>query len=139
MPRNQKLSVLLRDLAHLLDQEAARNDEFAARLEALLTPALGGRPSKHSGTRAQPHAVEVPDVLSALEEQGEEEFRFWIRAFDLATLKAIVKSNGFDVARASQKWTDPDKFINLIVEQTSARLRRGSGFLPPPSKDGHRN
>jgi hypothetical protein len=35
--------------------------------------------------------------------------------------------------------TRPDKFINLIVGQASARLRRGFGFLPPPSKDGNRN
>lgn len=139
MPHNQKLTGLLRDLAHLLEEEAARNVEFAARLDVLLTPALRSPHSRNSRARGQPHSAGVPDVLSALEEKGEEEFRFWLRPFDVATLKAIIKSNGFDVARSSQKWTDPDKFINLIVGQASARLRRGSGFLPPPTGTNNEN
>lgn len=132
MPRNQDLSGLLRGLAHLLEEEAATNPEFAARLNVLLTQIKRSPQSKNSEGREPPNSVMVPDVLSALEEKGEEEFRFWLRAFELPTLKAIVKSNGFDVARSSQRWTDPDKFISLIVGQASARLRRGSGFLPPP-------
>ncbi|GEM_PF-733782 len=139
MPRNQKLSGFLRALAHLLEEEAARNVEFAARLDVLLTPVLRSPQSRNSRPDGQPHFAGVPDVLSALVEKGEEEFRFWLRSFDLATLKAIIKSNGFDVARSSRKWTDPDKFINLIVEQASARLRRGSGFLPPPTGTNKEN
>jgi hypothetical protein len=139
MPRNQKLSGLLRDLAHLLEEEAARNGEFASRLDALLTPALRPSQSKISRVRGQQQSLVLPDVLSILEEKGEEEFRFWLRAFDLSTLKAIVKSNGFDVTRSSQKWSDPDKFINLITQQASARLRRGSGFLPLPASTDEKN
>lgn len=130
MPRNQKLSGLLKGLAQLLEEEAARNVEFAVQLNLLLNPAQPNPKSKNSRVRGKPSSATTPDVLSTLEKLGEEEFRFWLRSFDIGTLKEIVKSNGFDVARASQKWTDPDKFLNLIVEQTSARLRRGSGFLP---------
>ena len=134
MPRHQKLSTLLRDIAQLVDEEASVNPEFAARLDAFLTATVGGaQQSAKSRARVPLHSVVVPDVLTALESKGEDEFRFWIRSFDLATLKAVVKANGFDVAKTSQKWNDPDKFINLIVEQASARLRRGSGFLPPPA------
>lgn len=130
MPREQKLSSLLKGLGKLLEDEAENNPEFAERLKRLLTPLLPSAESKKKNSSKPSRAVVVPDVLAALENQGEEEFRFWLRSFDLATLKAIVKSNGFDVTRSSQKWTDPDKFINLIVEQASARLRRGSSFLP---------
>ncbi len=134
MPRHQRLSILFRELAQLVDAEAAVNPEFAEKLDALLTPTLGGaKQSTKSRSRADADAAVVPDVLTALEAKGEEEFRFWLRSFDLATLKAIVKFNGFDVARTSQKWADPDKFIDLIAGQATARLRRGSGFLPPPT------
>jgi hypothetical protein len=75
-------------------------------------------------------------VLSELQTRGDEEFRFWLRSLDLPTLRAIVKSNGFDVARVSHRWTDPDKFTALIAEQTAARLKRGSGFLPPRGDGG---
>ncbi len=128
MPHNEKLSGLLRDLFGLVEDEAERNPAFARRLEAVLGHRLAPRPKKE---RRRPIPLkDVPDVLSALQEKGEKEFRFWLRDFDLQTLKAIVKVNGFDVARASQKWTDPDKYVALIAEQAVARLRRGSGFLP---------
>ena len=130
MPRNQKLSGLLKGLAQLLEEEAARNVEFSAQLNLLLNPVQASPKPKNPRARGNQSSATTPDVLSTLEELGEEEFRFWLRTFDIRTLKEIVKSNGFDVARASHKWTDPDKFLNLIVEQTSARLRRGSGFLP---------
>ena len=130
MPREQKLSSLLKGLGKLLEDEAESNPEFAARLERLLAPLRPSSETRKKNGNKSSRAVVVPDVMAALEKQGEVEFRFWLRTFDLATLKAIVKSNGFDVTRASQKWTDPDKFLNLIFEQSTARLRRGSSFLP---------
>jgi hypothetical protein len=129
--RREKLTSLIRELAHLLEDEAAKNPPFAARLDALLGPTLREHATPVPRTR---RSQVVPDVLSVLQEKGEEEFRFWLRSLDLATFKAIIKANGFDVARASQKWTDPDKFINLIAEQAVARLRRGASFLPPSTK-----
>ena len=67
---------------------------------------------------------------AALQEKGEEEFTFWLHSLDLPILKAIVKANGFDPAKTSLRWRESDKFVHLIVDQTRARLRRGSAFLP---------
>ena len=77
----------------------------------------------------------VPDVFAAMQEKGEGEFRFWLRSLDIATLKAIVKKNGFDPAKVSTRWTEPDKFVVLIAEQLVARLKRGSAFLPTKSEN----
>jgi hypothetical protein len=74
-------------------------------------------------------AEPLPNVFAIHQEKGEEEFRFWLRSLNLRVLKAIVKTNGFDPGKASQRWTEPDKFVELIAEQTAARLRRGSAFL----------
>jgi hypothetical protein len=79
--------------------------------------------------------IEIPDVFSALQEKGDEEFKFWLRTLDLLTLKAVVKQNGFDPAKASQRWKETDKFTALVHEQTLARLKRGSAFLPPKGQN----
>lgn len=122
---SKKLTRVLRDLVALIDDEASRNPGFAERLE-IITADLPERGRK-TGTKKS--ATAAPDVSAAFQEKGEEEFRFWLRTLDLLTLKAIVKINGFDPAKVSQRWRDSDKFVSLITEQTSARLRRGSAFV----------
>ncbi len=132
MQPGQKLTRALRALIELVEQEAERNPEFAHRLEAIVADLPSGASNKKAAkSKPADEAPEVPDVLALFQEKGESEFRFCLRDFDLATLKAIVKSNGFDPGKNSQRWTEPDKFIALITEQTAARLRRGSTFLPP--------
>jgi hypothetical protein len=113
----------------LVDEEAARNPTFADRLAAIMNDLPAGTdkaPRKKLAVPTEP----VADVIAAFQEKGADEFRHWLRSLDLTTLKAIVKANGFDAGKASRRWTEPDKFVDLIVEQTAARLRRGSAFLP---------
>ena len=130
MQPGQKLTRALRALVELVEEEAAQ------RLEAAVADLPAGPTNKkHAKTKASAEDIDVPDVLKTFQDKGESEFRFWLRDFDLATLKAIVKANGFDPGKNSQRWTEPDKFIALIAEQTAARLRRGSTFLPPKSPD----
>lgn len=132
MQSTKKLTPILRNLLTLVDEEATRNAEFAAKLEAIMAelPTRPARPPRPPRT-----AVEIPDVFSALKDKGEAEFAFWVRALDIPTLKAVIRTNGFDPAKASQRWTDPDKFVGLVIEQTVARLKRGSSFLPPKSEN----
>jgi hypothetical protein len=133
MQATKKLSQVLRDLVALLEEEAGRNPAFAERLEEI-TEALPERFSRRPGRAKLNEPANVPDVLAEFQARGAEEFRFWLRDFSLPVLKAIVKRNGFDPARLSQKWADPDKFLNLICEQVYARLKRGSSFLTPQQK-----
>jgi len=136
MQLGQKLTRTLRALVDLVEEEAAQNPAFAQRLEAIVAELPGsGALKKSSKTRNSNESADTPDVLAVFQEKGETEFRFWLRDFDLATLKAIVKANGFDPGKNSQRWTEPDKFIVLIAEQTAARLRRGSAFLPPKGSE----
>lgn len=125
MQFSQKLTRVLRELVSLIENEAAQNPEFAQRLE-MITSELPTRGKPAARSRV---ATAVPDVGAAFQERGEAEFRFWLRSLDIPTLKAIVKANGFDPAKTSQRWREPDKFVVLIAEQTSARLRRGSSFV----------
>jgi hypothetical protein len=129
MQSSQKLIRFLRDLFALVEDEAKQNATFAARLETI-AEGFGQRPGKIRQQRKSQVSVATPDVIAALDEKGQEEFTFWLRSFDLPTLKSIVKANGFDPAKASLRWREPDKFVALIVDQTTARRRRGSAFLP---------
>lgn len=124
----------LKALLDVIESEATQNPAFAAQLAAVLGDAL---PKPGTGIRApsrQSRPMPIPDVFTALQEKGHEEFRFWLRTLDRSTLKAIVKQNGFDPAKASRRWKDSDKFIALVHEQTQARLKRGSAFLPPKAQ-----
>lgn len=132
MQPTQKLTSILRRLLELVEAEAGRNPSFAAQLEELTAPLPTKKPPQKEKERKS--KIEIPDVLAALQEKGIHEFAFWLRSFDLPTLKAIVKANGFDVAKVSQRWTEPDKFVTLISEQAAAQLRRGSAFLRKPDE-----
>jgi hypothetical protein len=136
MQPTQKLTRSLRSLLALVEEEAARNPDFANRLEAIVSdfPSTS-RVKKSKKPKNTESETPLPDVIASYQAKGEGEFRFWLRDFDLSTLKAIVKANGFDPGKNSQRWTEPDKFIALIVDQTAARLRRGSTFLPSKSSD----
>ena len=74
------------------------------------------------------------DVFAAFEECGEEEFHFWLRTLDVPTLKVVIQYNGLDPGKVGVRWSDKDKFIALIVEQTLARRKRGTAFLPPKAE-----
>lgn len=130
MQSTKKLTQILQDLVALIEDEARRNPVFAERLEAI-TSNLPASPKMPGGKKPRPFPqAGVPDVFKALQERGEEEFYFWLRTLDTPTLKAVIKQNGFDPGKVAVRWTDHDKFIALVVEQTQARLKRGAAFLP---------
>ena len=106
MQPTKKLTAVLRDLVALLEAESARNPAFAQSLHDVLA-GLPSRAGKVSASPASRNLPLAPDVFAALQEKGETEFRFWVRALDVPTLKSIIKANGFDPAKASQRWTGP--------------------------------
>lgn len=131
----EKVSRLLRDLLSLVEHEAETNPAFAEKLTAVLAPLATQdreRPTSNASQITKP-AAEVPDVFAGRSSKDDDEFGFWLRSFDLATLKAIVKQNGFDPGKITRNWKEPDKYCTLIRDQVAARLRRGSAFLPTRS------
>ena len=128
MSASRKLIQMLRALGRLIEEEADRNPAFGEKLEAI-TAGLPVRSTAQRKDKDQDAAADVPDVLKEYEIRGSEEFRFWLRASPVPQLRAIIKANGFDPEKKSARWTEPDKLIGLIAEQTAARLKRGSAFL----------
>ena len=128
MSASRKLIETLRALGRLIEEEADRNPAFAEKLEAI-TAGLPVRSAAQRKDKDHDATAEILDVLKEYESRGPEEFRFWLRACPLLTLRAIIKANGFDPEKRSARWSEPDKLIGLIAEQTAARLKRGSAFL----------
>jgi hypothetical protein len=134
MQSRTSLKTKLKALLDVIGNEATRNPAFAAQLTAVFGDSLPEPATRIRPSSGQGGPIPIPDTFTALQEKGDEEFRFWLRTLDLPTLKAIVKQNGFDPAKASQRWKDTDKFVVLVHDQTQARLRRGSAFLPPKAQ-----
>ncbi len=132
MQRSKTLIQFLKAMAEIVADEAERNPAFADKLDALMMPLPMVKLKTRKNKR---HVQDVPDVYVELQQRGEEEFRFWLARLDLATLKSIVKVNGFDMTKTSRRWTEPDKFVTLITEQVRARLKRGSSFITSGGKD----
>ncbi len=131
MQSNKKIGTLLRRLVVIIEEECEKNPDFSAKVHGLLEQKSEPVVRKPKQTNIDSTKEPMPNVLQELESKGEEEFRFWLRDLDLDLLKLIVKTNGFDAAKKSLRWKDKDKFIELITEQASAQLKRGSSFLPP--------
>ena len=72
MQRAQKLTKLFRQLLEMVDDEAAKNPEFASRLEVVLAefPSRAQKPAREKRART---ATPVPDVFDELKRRGEEE------------------------------------------------------------------
>jgi hypothetical protein len=68
------------------------------------------------------------DPFVMLRESGEQGLQEALVSLDLASLKAIVRAYRLDPARISARWTAPERIIELIVEQATARLNHGRAF-----------
>ena len=135
MQRAKILTKWLKGMAEIVAEEAESNPAFAEKLDRLMAtlPAV-----KAKGLKKR-HVRDAPDVYAEQRRLGEEEFRFWLKGLDLATLKLIVKANGFDLTKTSRRWTEPEKFVTLITEQMRARLKRGTSFITPTGEGGAPN
>lgn len=126
--RNEKALIkLLRSLVDLLGQEAARNPDFADRLDAVLHGLPMDRPKLAPSKDVS--AVDLPDIHGELATRGETDFRLWLRDLPLATLRAIIRAQDFDSTRRTVKWKEPEKLADFITENLRARMAKGSSFI----------
>lgn len=126
--RNEKALIkLLRGLVDLLADEAARNPDFAARLDDVMTDLPKGL-AKPAKQRSTPPA-EVPDIHAEWNQRSETDFRLWLRDQPMSVLRALVRTHDFDPTRRTTKWKEAEKFADFIADGLKARLARGSSFL----------
>jgi len=126
--RNEKALIkLLRGLVGLLADEAARNPDFAARLDDVMSdlPKVTAKPAKQQATPP----AEVPDIHAEWNQRSETDFRLWLRDQPMSVLRTLVRTHDFDPTRRTSKWKEAEKFADFIADGLKARLARGSSFL----------
>lgn len=127
MRKEKQLIEMLRRLVTLLAEEAARNPEFAVKVESLLSVLPDKKkPSVQPKKSAKPFAL---DVYAEWSNRGEAEFRLWLRDQPIPALRAIISSEDLDPTRRTAKWTDAEKLAEFIADGLAARSSRGSAFM----------
>jgi hypothetical protein len=128
MRNKSALIRLFRGLLELVADEAERNEEFAARLDGLLTPIPAKTRSK--GTRSKVKLEsDVPDIYAERELRGDDEFRLWLRDQSIPVLRGIIRKHDLDSTRRTARWKDAEKLGDYIAGRLQGRLERGSSFM----------
>lgn len=126
--RNEKALIkLLRGLVDILADEAARNPDFAERLDDVLA-GLSKEAAK-SGKHRPTLPAELPDIHAEWNQHNETDFRLWLRDQPMSVLRALVRTHDFDATRRTTKWKEAEKLADFIADGLKARLARGSSFL----------
>ena len=129
MRSEKALVALLRGLVDLLADEAGRNPAFAERLDSLLSALPESRRPQAAKRPARETGAAVPDVHAEWNARGETDFRLWLRAQPIPTIRAVIRAQDLDPARRTSKWKDAEKLADFVAESLRARLSRGSAFI----------
>jgi hypothetical protein len=131
MRKEKALILMLRGLVDLINEEAARNPEFSAQLDHLLSPL----PSRKVAKKKRRTLVEssLPDIYSEFTARGPTEFTLWLRDHPVEVLRGLIRLHDLDATRRTSKWKDNGKLSNFISEQIRSRTARGSSFLTTDS------
>ncbi|MEM5461569.1 hypothetical protein VSR69_43430 [Paraburkholderia phytofirmans] len=128
MRSKKPLITLLRKLVDAVEDEAARNPDFADKLDEVLRPF-----QEAAELRTKPASRrfddELPDVHKELSKRSDREFRSWLREQAIETLKAIIRREDLDTARRASKWKDADRLADFIADGLRTRMSRGSAFI----------
>ena len=129
MPRRPSTRTILRRLANAIADQAAANPEFDAEIRLILDQspqdALRNRPDRSVSMKTKDI---VHDPFEAWE-QKREDFPAWLETLSVSELRAIVRTNGFDPARLSDRWRSKGRFIDLISRRVESRKSQGDVFL----------
>lgn len=135
MRKEKELISLLRGLVDLLAEESAHNQEFAQRLETLLSelPERKHGPKRSTKTPSPAH---LPDIHTEWNAREETDFRLWLRDQPVSVLRAIIRVEDFDATRRTARWKETEKLAEFIADRLRDRQSRGSAFIG--RQTGHR-
>ncbi|MCK5231912.1 MAG: hypothetical protein KAR13_16690 [Desulfobulbaceae bacterium] len=128
MRKEKELIGMLRGLVKLLADESAQNQEFAHKLEILLSelPEKKIRPKK---TNPKPSRKKLPDIHAELNVRGDTDFRLWLRDQPVSVLRSLIRAEDFDATRRTTKWKEAEKLADYIADRLRDRQSRGSAFI----------
>ncbi|MGY3695012.1 hypothetical protein ACVIGA_005092 [Bradyrhizobium sp. USDA 3240] len=123
------LKKILNDLVRVVIEEAARNEDFASRLEESLGIKEAKKPTTPAASRgSNRRAAAVLDPIE-LAREGETVLRAKLSDLTVEQLKDIVADYGMDPGKLVLRWKTPDRIVERIVEVSLGRVKKGEGFL----------
>jgi hypothetical protein len=123
----------LKRLFREIEQEAADNPSFRARLQAALqdeTVALAVQQPDRD-RKSLPRNRRMPaalDPLQAIVSVGEEGLRRQLEPLTSDQLKDIISEFGMDPARLAMKWANRERLREHVVSTANARSKKGDAF-----------
>ena len=128
MRKEKELINMLRSLVDLLAEESSRNQDFAQRLDNLLSE-LPEKKIVKKKTNPKPSPEQLPDIHAEWNARGDTDFRLWLKDLQVAVLRAIIRVEDFDAARRTTKWKEAEKLSEFIADRLRDRQSRGSAFI----------
>jgi hypothetical protein len=121
----KKLISTLRAFDKLIDEEFARNPEFARKA----CVALGQ--TEPSSKKQKTTACAIPDASGKYEEfNGDrEKMREWLELLGPLVCKKIIQKKRFAVGKKLRSDEDMNKLIVIIIDGIERQRKRGSSFL----------
>jgi hypothetical protein len=127
--REEKILIrIFRKVGELIGEEANRNPEFAAKLDAIVTELPARR--KAPGTKKPTTSPsDLPDIFAEWKARPQSDFILWLKDQPSVVLRAEIKAHEFDPTGRTRRWKDTEKLAHFIAEQMRTRATRGSAFL----------
>lgn len=72
--------------------------------------------------------LQPADVIDLFASKGKDALKEHLNALDIAGLRKIISTYGFDKSRISKDWKDKDKFVNLILQRVESMISKGESF-----------
>ncbi|WPZ32627.1 hypothetical protein T8K17_15410 [Thalassobaculum sp. OXR-137] len=125
------LKIRLSRLAAAIAEQAARDPEFAKKIEEIMGG--DGMTKPKSTTRnqgARKGGRRTPALIDpvAIAQSGPETLRNALRPLNLEQLLDIVADYGMDPGKLVMKWKDRDRVVDRIVEVSISRASKGDAF-----------
>ncbi len=132
MRKEKVLVKILRDVADLLNQESARNPQFANQVGLILSDITRQDEAQKRPPKAK-LIEQIPDIHSEWNSRGETEFRLWLRDQSVDILKSIIRLHDFDPTNKTARWKEAEKLSDFITNGLLARLSKGTAFISKPN------
>lgn len=128
MRKEKALIGLLHGLVDLLAEESARNPDFSAKLDTLLSELPQRKGTSKRVAAARP-PEQLPDIHLEWNAREEVDFRLWLRDQPIPVLRVIIRKEDLDPTRRTAKWKEAEKLAGFIADSLRSRQSRGSAFI----------
>lgn len=125
---------ILKQLVDVVIEETERNDDFAHKIEQILSGEVVIVKKKNTGQKVQdvrrPSNRRDPAVLDPVSLISENEYLLVEKLQNLTDkqLKDIIADYGMDTSKLAMKWKNRERLINHIVATAQRRATKGDAF-----------